>query len=42
MAALTKGDKQAAAALLGADFTWTDAEGVTRDMAASLDRLAAA
>jgi hypothetical protein len=40
MAAVAKGDKQTAAALLGADFTWTDADGVTRDKTASLDKFA--
>jgi hypothetical protein len=39
-AAIAKGDKQATAALLGADFTWINADGVTRDKAASLDKLA--
>ena len=37
-AAAQKGDKQALAALLDSDFTWTDADGVTHTKAASLDK----
>ena len=37
-AAAQKGDKQALSALLDADFTWTDADGVTHTKAASLDK----
>jgi hypothetical protein len=42
MAALAKGDKPAAAALLGSDFAWTDKEGATRDKAATIAGLPAA
>jgi uncharacterized protein DUF4440 len=40
MAAATKGDKGAVAALLDADFSWTGADGVTRNKTESLDNLA--
>jgi hypothetical protein len=40
MAAAAKGDKGAVAALLDADFSWTDADGVTRNKTESLDNLA--
>jgi hypothetical protein len=40
MAAATKGDKGAVAALLDADFSWTGADGATRNKAESLDNLA--
>jgi hypothetical protein len=40
MAAATKGDKGAVAALLDADFSWTGADGVTRNKTEALDNLA--
>jgi hypothetical protein len=42
MAAAQRRDEPALAELLDAEFTWTDAEGVTRDKAATLDKLAGA
>jgi hypothetical protein len=41
MAALAKGDKPAVAALFDAGFSWTDADGATRDKTATLDALPA-
>jgi len=41
MGALAKGDRQAAAALLDQNFSWTASDGVTRDKARTLDQLAA-
>jgi ketosteroid isomerase-like protein len=38
IAAAQRGDKQALAALLDAEFTWTDADGVAHTRAASLDK----